>query len=96
MKANLLFLFIAFGFFSLSGIVLNNKQGFSDWICAIFIFCIGIQWVYAFAFKLNMYTLYAAHCLSAENEEHAIYRSIHLILGLLLCLATTLLAGINA
>ena len=77
---------IALIFFISCGIFIAGRNTMPEWVGTLFIFTIGYQWVHTYAFNKNMYTLYIAETLYANDIKYKNYRVLHLILGIVLCI----------
>ena len=88
-KLNILFFLIAGGWFLISGLYISNKTDPVSWLATLFIYLLGMQYVYAYVFKRNMYALTTGHCLSVSNVEHSVFRFIFFVIGTVLCVAAS-------
>lgn len=76
---------IALIFFISCGIFIADRCETPEWFGSLFIFTIGYQWVHTYFFNKNMYTLYIAETLYPNDIKYKKYRVLHLILGIVLC-----------
>ena len=88
---NIIILIVVFLlWFAFAGYFISEKLTFVDWIGSLFIYCIGLQWVIAFILDKTM-LIYFGHELSIQNPKHKVPRVFHFIVGLILCLVSTII-----
>jgi len=89
--ARTIFLFLLLSSIFIFGSILFEKNGVISWVASLVIYLIGLQWVIPFLLKETMYTHYIAHPLKANDPKSRLLRFLHFLIGLSLCIFSTIL-----
>jgi hypothetical protein len=84
------FLSVAVAWFVLAGIYIAGNASVEDWILSLFMYLVGLQWVYAYCLNKTMYTLYIAEPLIPNDGKFKSLRNVHFIIGLFICIMSSI------
>ncbi|MFT5452557.1 MAG: hypothetical protein ACI9N9_002050 [Enterobacterales bacterium] len=79
------FAVVATSWFIFAGVLFSEKSQAIDWLGGLFLYLIGLQWIYGFLLSKTMYTTYTDMPMEANNEKHRGLRLLFFCLGLILC-----------
>lgn len=66
---NIILIILFFSWFFLSGIFIVERKGYEDWLIGLFIYSIGLYYVYPFILRKNMSVPYLDKELSPERKN---------------------------